>query len=277
VLLVGDSTYDPRGYLGPPPKNQLPAFFVDTIFGGQTASDVLYSILDGDEIPDLAVGRVPARSVKQVQAFVEKTLTYADTELNLGVPSILAIADSQEATFRPDAERFLQQFPEGIETHLLSPASGSGDASSQVIQAIRQEHWLVSYFGHGSIDMWGKDRLLTTSDVGQLNHPAGTTIFVNMTCLTGLFTHPELESLAEALLFQSPGGAVAVLAPTSLTLPGDQSFLSQALVAGLNAPTPVVIGDVLLQARRNIPLNYPGSKDVLLTFLLFGDPALRVR
>jgi len=79
------------------------------------------------------------------------------------------------------------------------------------------------------------------------------------------------------MLFQQPGGAVAVLAPTSLTLPGDQSYLSGSLADGVKTTSPVLIGEVLLHARRKIPLDYPGAKDVLLTFLLFGDPALRIR
>lgn len=277
LLLVGDSTYDPRGYLGSRTTDLVPTFFVDTIFGGQTASDVLFSYLDNDDLPDLAVGRVPASTTEQVRAFVSKTLAYLNRGSTDHSQSVLAIADGQDSSFSADASRFLELFPEEVETQLLTPPAGADQASRQVVDAIRQGQWLVAYFGHGSIDMWGRDRLLTTADVNQLNDPDAMTILVNMTCLTGLFTHPELESLAETMLFQEPGGAVAVLAPTSLTLPGDQSYLSDALIEDLNSTTPAIIGDILLKARRNIPLDYPGAKDVLLTFLLFGDPALRIR
>ena len=97
-----------------------------------------------------------------------------------------------------------------------------------------------------------------------------------MTCLTGLFTHPKAESLAETLLWDASGGAVAVLAPTSLTLPGDQSLLSHALVKAFlqNPSTP--IGELLYQARRQVPTDTQGALDVMETFLLFGDPALRL-
>jgi hypothetical protein len=277
LLLVGDSTYDLHGYLASPFPDQLPSFFVDTIFGGQTSSDVLFSLLDPDDLPDLAVGRIPARTPEQVRRFVEKTLAYANGISEAADRSILAIADGQDPSFKADAGRFLAQFPAEMETQLLAPPPGASEASRQVIDAMRERPWLVAYFGHGSIDMWGRDQLLTTEEVDQLNDPDSMPILVNMTCLTGLFNHPEIQSLTEAMLFQEPGGAVAVLAPTSLTLPGDQSFLSLALAAALSSPDPMVIGDVLLQARRSIPLASPGAKDVLLTFLLFGDPALKVR
>ncbi len=277
LLLVGDSSYDLRGYLGPVQANQLPAFFVDTIFGGQTASDLPFAMLDEDELPDLAVGRVPAATVEQVERFVKKTLVYAERLEAQKEPSILAIADGQDPNFGVDASRFLDQFPVSMPTRLLIPAGGATNASQQVLDSIQQGYWLVAYFGHGSINMWGRDRLITSGEVAQLDNPDASMILVNMTCLTGLFTHPEIQSLAEAMLFQEPGGAVAVLAPTSLTLPGDQSFLSEALAAALSSSETVVMGDVLLQARRSIPLESPGAKDVLLTFLLFGDPALKVR
>jgi len=277
VLLVGDSTYDMRGYLSAPDANRLPVFLVDTIFGGQTASDIPFSLLDEDELPDLAVGRIPAQTPQQVRKVVNKILAYEAGLADQNTNSILAIADGQDQNFAADAKRFLDQFPAPATTQLLQPQAGSSNAAAQVLQAIQGGHWLVSYFGHGSIDMWGRDRLLTTADVAQLDDPAAATILLNMTCLTGFFVHPQTVSLAEAMLFQEPGGAVVVLAPSSLTLPGDQGFLSRALSAALINSDESIIGDILLTARRSIPLDSPGTRDVLLTFLLFGDPATRVR
>lgn len=66
----------------------------------------------------------------------------------------------------------------------------------------------------------GKDRLFNPGD-GPLENGDRLPIVLNMTCLTALFTHPQVESLAESLLWQRKGGVVAVLAPTSLTLPTD--------------------------------------------------------
>jgi hypothetical protein len=135
---------------------------------------------------------------------------------------------------------------------------------------------LVAYFGHGSITQWGKDRIFTTDDVATLTNGHRLPVVLNMTCLTGLFTHPQVDSLAETLLWQQEGGAVAVLAPTSLTLPGDQSFLSRALAEALFRDRLPTLGQALLQAQRQIPTDEPGTRDVMRTFLLFGDPALRV-
>jgi len=76
---------------------------------------------------------------------------------------------------------------------------------------------------------------------------------------------------------QPRAGAVAVLGPTSLTLATDQSFLSNAFVDAYLAEPGRPIGDVLLEARRQIPESLGGAQDVLQTFLLFGDPAMRLK
>lgn len=277
TLLVGDATYDPRGYVTPADANRLPTFLVPTVFGGETASDVAFAQLDDDPWPDIAVGRMPARNPEQVRTLVGKTLAY-EQELPDGPwrQRVLAVADGQSPSFRADAQAFLDRFPMDYQTVLLNPEAGAADASQAVSQHLAEGNVLVAYFGHGSVTQWGKDRLFTTADSAALTNDDPLPVMLNFTCLTGLFTHPEVESLTETLLWQPKGGAVAVLAPTSLTLPTDQSFLSQGLVdAWLEDPS-ATLGQIVLRAQRRVPADTPGVRDVMQTFLLFGDPALHI-
>jgi hypothetical protein len=124
--------------------------------------------------------------------------------------------------------------------------------------------------------MWGKDRLFTVEDVPRLQPGSRLPVVLNLTCLTGLFTHPKTASLAETLLFEPDRGAVAVLAPSSLTLAGDQSFLTQPLVNAITSHPEYTLGELHLAARRQVAADQPGQWDVMETFLLFGDPALRI-
>jgi hypothetical protein len=277
LLLVGDGSYDPQGFQAAPEANRLPVFLVNTVYGGETGSDVVFSQLDEDRSPDLAVGRIPAQTPEQVSAFVEKTLGYerqpAESEWK---QRVLAVADGQEDTFRFDAQRFLDLFPDSAQVELMAPAAGETTVNREIVERLNQGDGLVAYFGHGSINMWGKDRLFSTQDVPSLQNTDRYAILINMTCLTGLFTHPTETSLAEAMLLQPLAGAVAVLAPTSLTLPSDQSFLSQPLIEALLDQPDLTLGEALLEARRHISLDNTGSLDVMETFLLFGDPALQL-
>jgi hypothetical protein len=276
VLLVGDASYDALGYTHPRQANSVPTFLVQTIFGGETASDVLLAQLDDDAQPDVAVGRVPARDVEQVRAFVAKTIAYEkDAPPGEWRSRVLAVADGQEAVFRDEAQRFSDQFT-GYQATLVNPPAGAANANAEIIDHLKAGSAIVGYFGHGSVTQWGKDNLFTVKDVAALQNGARLPVIINMTCLTGLFTHPKVQSLAETLLWKPDGGAVALLAPTSLTLGSDQSYLSNALVQNLLQDRTARLGDLLVQAQREVAAQGESTRDVLRTFLLFGDPALKI-
>lgn len=289
LLLVGDATYDPKGYISTSEANRLPVFLVNTVYGGQTASDVGYSQLSGERWiqseqntrHEIAVGRIPAQNLVQVRVFVDKILEYERSIKELSDngtidKGILAIADGQDASFQSDAQYFLDLFPEQYQKSIIAPQPGQDGVNLEIINQISAGNHLVAYFGHGSVNMWGKDRLFSVEDVSALPSDSQLPVILNLTCLTGLFTHPSTESLAEALLWKEEGGAVAVLAPTSLTLPTDQSFLVDELTSAILSDPDIPIGEVLRLARQQIPADTRGLRDVLQTFLLFGDPALKL-
>jgi hypothetical protein len=282
ILLVGDATYDPKRFVSSQEANQLPTYLVETVYGGETASDIPFVQLEqegdtGDPWPDLAIGRIPARTQDQVSTLVQKILQYENSLSAGGTGNkVLAVADGQEAYFKTDAQAFLDLFSQKSQTELYAPPRGVQDASSTIQGYFNQGNHIIAYFGHGSVNMWGKDQLFNTQDVASLSNEKSLPVVLNFTCLTGLFTHPTVESLSEALLWQPNGGAVAALAPTSLTLPTDQSFLTRPLVEGMLTNPEARLGDILFSARRQVPQDSPGTRDVMETFLLLGDPALRL-
>jgi len=189
---------------------------------------------------------------------------------------VLAVADGQSPLFGNDAQNFLDIFPdEYYNKELITPAAGDMEAYKYINLMLEQGRSLVAYFGHGSLTMWGKDRLFTDKDVAELSN-SQLPIILNFTCLTGLYAHPMVESLTETLLWHPDGGAVAVLAPSSLTLPSDQSFLSESLGRNIVNNRLATLGQLHLQARREVPTVTSGTLDVMHTFMLFGDPALRL-
>ncbi len=286
VLLLGDATYDPKGYTTAPDANRLPSFWVYTVFGGQTVTDVDFARLDadpaapGDPLPDVALGRLPARTPDQVTTVVDKILAYeAGDGAAAWRQQVLAVADGSEPSFRQEAQNFLDLVPAAYTSDLFSPSVGQADVGAQTVDRVQAGDFAVAYFGHGSVTQWGKDQLLTVDNSAALGNGDRLPIFLNFTCLTGLFTHPTVESLTESLLWQ-PGGAIASLASTSLTLADNQSALIDAMTGHLFAPTadgaPLRLGDAFLAAQRQLPTGDTNSLDVLNTFLLFGDPALVV-
>ncbi len=283
LLLIGDATYDPRGYITPPEANRVPTFLIWTTYGGETATDLPFADIDDDGIPDIAVGRIPARTPEQVQTVVQKTLRFEQARVASTTPRVLAVADGREPRFADDAQSFLDLVQPAYQTDLYRPAPDTPDADVPLLNRLNDGAFITAYFGHGSVTQWGRDRIFHVDDAQQLRNEI-LPIFLNFTCLTGFFIHPEVESLTEALLWQPDGGIAAALAPTSLTLPSDQQFLSNPLAAFLAEHRYATLGELLLAAQQeampqqaeNVPVVQTGVQDVLNTFLLLGDPALRL-
>ncbi|MCB9177180.1 MAG: hypothetical protein H6648_08465 [Caldilineae bacterium] len=282
LLLVGDMSEDTWAAAdgGPPEPWRLPTLFVDTAFGGLTAADGPMADLDGDGWPELPVGRVPARRPDQVATFVAKTLAFEAAGAQPWQARLVAVADGSEPGFRSDAEGFMDRFGPLEASTLVAPESGATDGAARIAEALGAGAGFLAYFGHGSLDRWGRDGLLRPSDLPGLLPSGRPAIVLHMTCLTGLFTAGEGESLAEAMLWQPAGGAVAQLAPTSLTLGGDQLPLSRSLAETLGLARAegqsLRLGDALMPAWRASSQELPAAGDVARTFLLFGDPALSI-
>ncbi|MCZ7568529.1 MAG: C25 family cysteine peptidase [Ardenticatenaceae bacterium] len=276
VLLVGDATYDPAGWLGDhplPADVRLPSPFIPTVFGGWTVSDNHLADLDGDGAPDLALGRLPADSPAQLAAYVRKVEAYTTAAAGgAWRRQVLLTADGQNREFKTASEALKQTLPQTVRAVTFYPPAGQ-DVTLALRPLLDDGALLVNYVGHGSVEQLGKDKFLTTAMAGQLANGPRLPVVITMTCLTGLFSHPSQTSVAEALLWNPQGGAVAVFAPTSLTLPTSQNQLNQALVQAL-LDQHLSLGEAVLQAKRSLPLNTADSHDVVATFNLLGDPAL---
>uniref|UniRef100_UPI003566A685 C25 family cysteine peptidase n=1 Tax=Paraconexibacter sp. TaxID=2949640 RepID=UPI003566A685 len=260
VLLGGDGSFDPRGFLGRGTEgNVIPVALIDTD-DGESASD---SRLTGT----LRTGRLPARTSAQMDALVAKTLRYEDRGAAGAATLVSDVPDT---------------YPFGTATDGLTPLLPAGwaltrvdratqpDAKSRLIAALRAGPSSVNYSGHGSVDLWRGD-LLTNADAGGLSNTSQPSLYVLMTCLNGYFTDPVLPALAEALL-GAPGGAAAVLSSTTAIDPEPQTQANRGLLAALYGGSgPVRLGDAVQAALA--PVSDP---DVRQSETLFGDPTLLV-
>jgi hypothetical protein len=93
-----------------------------------------------------------------------------------------------------------------------------------------------------------------------------------MTCLNGLFHDVFTESLAEALMKAERGGAVAVWAPSGATKPPGQALMNQELFRLLFSSKSLTVGQATVRAKAAV-----GHSDIRRTWILFGDPATRIR
>jgi hypothetical protein len=268
VLLLGDATYDYRNVLGKAPAAQVLSPRVNAAFSGETTSDAWLADIDQDGLPDAAVGRLPAQNADEAKAMIARTIEYEKSPpTGDWRKRVLMVADPSEPGFARTADDLVQQLPQGqFDVTRLYQNDPPG-----VVRALDDGSLLTVYVGHGSLKLWGKDGLLTAEAVDKLSNGSKRPLVINFTCLTGYIVHPTTESLGERLLRTSNGGAVAAIAPSSLTLPEDQLSFAQVLLKTLGDPT-VTIGEALLRAQREST----SSKDVTLTYTLLGDPTLKL-
>ena len=94
VLLLGDATYDFKDHLQTGVTNQVPPRMVKTSYLW-TASDPSYAAVNGEDLlPDLAIGRIPAATVEEVRAMVDKIIAYETGEAGLHQSAVVLIADN---------------------------------------------------------------------------------------------------------------------------------------------------------------------------------------
>jgi len=148
--------------------------------------------------------------------------------------------------------------------------SFSNAGAPAVVNAFNRGLILMDYIGHGSSETWSSF-VFTTADAAALTN-AGLPVVVTLECLNGYFHDLWTESMAEALLKNANGGAVSVLASSALTSPDQQMRVNLELNRLLFGPTPISLGDAFSNAKL-----VTSDSDVRRTFILFGDPTLKLK
>ena len=268
LILVGDASYDPRNYLGYGEFDLVPTKFVDTEYL-KTASDDWFVDFYDDELPEMAIGRLPVESAEEAATVVSKIISYE------GAAGLM-----NEALLVADVNDFFDFEGASSEVGSLLPGNitvreifrgQNPSARNNLLDLLNQGQLLVNYFGHGSTKIW-KGNLLTSLDAWSLNNSPYLPFLVSMTCLNGFFQDPYSESMAETFLKAEWGGAVAVWTSSGLTDPGGQVPMNKELIQLLFNGQGLTIGEAIMGAKRAA-----ANGDIRRTWILFGDPTLRLR
>jgi hypothetical protein len=267
VLMAGDASLDPKNYLGFGDSDLVPTKLIDTIYM-ETASDDWFCDFDGNGVPEMAMGRLPVRSSSDVTRFIAKITNYENTT---PVNSILLFSDSNDGYDFATANNLVRQYiPPSIPiTDLRRGSTDDTTIKAQLIAGLNSGQRLVSYNGHGTVDEW-RGSIFTNDDAKVLANQK-LAVFSLMTCLNGYFIDPALDGLAEALL-NADHGAVAVWSSTAQCEPSGQAVLNQEFHRLLFGTTPMTIGEAASGAKAAV-----SDGDIRRTWVLFGDPTMRLR
>lgn len=289
VLLVGDGNFDYQDFYGYGDTNFIPPYLDDVDpWTGETATDNRYVSVSGSDIlPDLYIGRLPARTAAEAHTMVQKILDYEQNPpLGGWNANLTFVADEADSggnfPFLSDVIAGTYVPPEySVEKIYHDPVSNPAAAVRAAIQAaVNEGRLMVHYAGHASIMQWASENLLSVSHLAALTNAEKLPFFLPMTCSEGYFVWPTptgLSSLGESIVRVNGGGAIASWSPAGYGLSSGHDHLDQSLMENLFDNDERQLGFLTTQAKIDLFNTTTGYNDLVETYILFGDPALNLQ
>ena len=312
IFILGDTSYDFRGKaisgsdIVPAYQSEesgrLESSFVTDDYYGMTALQSSSNIVN--ILPHIPIGRLPAANLSEAKLLIDKTLAYYNAlpgqstpfgewrmKLNFvvdddddregaagGIPFHKTVNQALVNNFETGTTRneynvrklYLDAFP--------AHASSGGQRFPQINQAISNDvgnSLYLFYFGHGGINGWTQERVLTLEEIQNFNNYnnvyARFPFVSTITCEFTLWDDPGTFSAGEQFIKSKLGGAATMITSSRKIGVGygvsmTNIFTNQIFELqndGFNT-----LGDSFLKAR----IQYGANANHLRVNLL-GDPA----
>ena len=293
VMLVGDvekvsCVFVPRKATGP---------LAGTEADPNIATDAPYGDVDGDGVPDLAVGRVPADTPAEAKEYLDRVVAY-ETDADFGDWRRKLSVVAGTGGYGPVVDMAL----EGLTRKLLGALTPAVDVTMTYAQPFSAycpppaefadyavKRWnegalVVAYVGHGStrnVDTchFGKQEfpILGMDQVAQIGAVRGAPVSMFVACSTGHIDGAR-DCLAEEML-KRPKGPVAVIASSRVSSPYSNGVIAKEMLDVLYKVEAPTAGELLTSVKRRL-LDAPAGDQMRDIIEKMGenfaqDPAVR--
>ncbi len=229
VLLVGGDTYNYRQFTSDGSVSFIPSLYAATDSLVKFApADPLYGDVNGDNVQDIALGRIPPRTNGELSSAIRKILKYMDGAYS---GAVLA-ADNG---FAADSELFASYLRAGWNvTRAYVSDAGVTAARQTLIDGINQGAAVTSYFGHSDATQWTFGGLFTAANTKLLTNSESPTVVTQWGCWNNYYVAPQFNTLAHKFLFPGdpasadyplPGGAAAVFGASTIATDSSERAL----------------------------------------------------
>lgn len=292
VLLVGDGNFDPNNHEGYGRTSFIPPYlaFVDPTIGETAADNQYVAVVGDDSLPDLMLGRLSVNTAPEAAAYIAKMIAYETTPPPAQMrQKILAITSKPEST---------AQYPIISDALLSDTYPGEpfsvqkvywqwthydlAQARADILNGINEGRLLINYIGHAYYAGWGdtNEFLFTSASLNSLQNQEKLPFIMAMTCLDGWYVSPypmnwDREALAERITRATDVGAVATWSPTGWGSTLGHDVLDRGAFRAIYKDGQSNIGAVAQTGYLDL-WSSGAFLDLLDTYLIFGDPALRL-
>ncbi|HNT75325.1 MAG TPA: C25 family cysteine peptidase, partial [Anaerolineae bacterium] len=255
---------------------------------GEVPVDARFGNLDGDDFPEVVVGRIPAADVAEVATVVAKLLAYeAQPTADWQLRALLVSDNVPDAAgdFRVVLERLQAKYSPPLAMTPIylndycggptSPATPCPAGTLALTTTWSAGAGLVTYNGHASVNRWAHEKLLTTGDIATFAPGHGLPFVLSLDCLDGFWMFPEsypglddARSIAERLLTTPERGAVAAFSPAGLGYTWDGELVANAVFTALTHHGEFRVAELSQLGRA------ASRTHMRKVYTLFGDPAL---
>lgn len=294
VLLVGDGHWNMLGH-APAAFEGGPVFlppnleWVDPFQGETDTANRLVTIVGSDTMPDMMIGRMPVNTSAELNAIIDKTLAYEQQGSQDWHQHVTFVADNVPdvaGNFITTTETLIQRYiPITYTTqrmYLNDYCGAPGEANrctslnTQLVNTLNTTGTLfLAYNGHSSIDRWASEGILTLNNIEQMTNNDQLTLLFSMTCLDGYWQHPVITGIAETMVRASNGGAVATFSPTGLGVATGHDVMQDGMFDAILNDDAQTLGEATLASKARL-FRIGRNLDLLDTFMIHGDPALRL-
>ena len=290
VVLVGADTTDAPGYENSGSISFVPTPYATTsVFVRYAPADPLLGDVDNDGMSDLAVGRLPVRTLAEAQEAVRKILAY-ESQPAANQMTLSAGPEDTSAVYQNTFTESSEALAGGLAnswtvSRVYQDVLGLNPARQALVNAFNAGRSVISYVGHSGPSQWTFDPLLdisqvqgTSSDPNRPNLASNVNqpIVLQFACWTTYFVSPTANTMAQALMLTPNKGASAIIGATVLL---DQASHDAMMVAVADRLAPGArIGDVVQAAKAELKARPNGAgPEILLGQVILGDPAQPIR
>lgn len=294
LLLMGACSYDYKDRI---PNNtnfvpiyesrnsidKLKSYGSDDFFGFMEPQEGEWEeTASGNETMDIAVGRLPARTLAEAETVVNKIITYASSEMGDWRAKITLFAEDGNYNLHLDNSEqhstyLNQNDPDVLQNKIyidhydqvtINGADRCPEAIVAIDSVINNGIGVFNFIGHGGWNGLTTENVINFTSINAWKNPTKLPLFITATCGVGVFDNPARYSLGETFVMRGNSGGIGIISGTRSAYSTANLLMNTAILDYLYIPG-IKFGEIMRLSKNN---SFSSVYNRHFGFL--GDPAL---